>query len=120
MRIAFTGHRNKVTYNTDLLSIVLDVDDGINSVWVHGGAQGFDTQVEAFAKTYDIKTIVYRPDYNKYGRRAPLVRNKLIVEGADLLVACWDGRNSGGTHYTIRLAKELGVPIKVLPAIRNK
>ena len=39
------------------------------------------------------------------------LRNDMLVEGADTLVAWWDGRQSG-TAYTIKRAKKLGLNIK--------
>jgi len=111
MIIAFTGHRDKIT-NEDFFDCL-----PADALWVHGGAIGFDTQVENYAKKHGIKTKVIRPDYNKYGKTAPLIRNKEIVNGADLLVACYDGRKQGGTFYTIKLATSMNIPVRFTKAI---
>lgn len=47
-------------------------------------------------------------------RRAYLHRNDVLIETADRLVAFTDGRRSGGTSYTMRQAKELGIPVEVV------
>jgi hypothetical protein len=58
------------------------------------------------------KIIVYSPDYERYGKSAPLIRDKLIVDHADLVIAVWDG-DSSGTEFTISYAKRRGVPCEV-------
>ncbi len=49
--------------------------------------------------------IIIRPNYAKYGKSAPLERNKEIVEICDMVVAIWDGK-SRGTRYTIEYARK--------------
>ena len=108
MRIAFSGHRDK-----QATAAALDAVRAIDplAVWVHGGAIGFDQQVETYAKAHAIRTEVIRPDYARYGKGAPLKRNHAIVDGADMLVVCYDGRKSGGTFYTLSLARRCRLPI---------
>jgi hypothetical protein len=112
VKIAFTGHRDKHTTNEFLDCLPRD------ALWVHGGAIGFDSQVENYAEQHGIKTQIIRPDYKKYGKKAPLIRNKDIVKDADLLVACYDGRDYGGTLYTINIAKYHNIPIKYADVIK--
>ena len=104
MYISFTGHRDKFCSESDLEKLLSEYPE---SVWIHGGAIGFDTQVENYAKKHGIKTIVVRPDYQRYGRRAPLIRNDEIINRGDILVALYDGRIGGGTYYTIQKAKAI-------------
>lgn len=80
---------------------------------ITGGAKGIDACAEAFAREHDIELEIIRPDYKKYyPKAAPLMRNKTIVEKADVLVAIWDGK-SRGTKYTIDYAEKLGKPVYV-------
>ena len=67
----------------------------------------------------NLKLIEFPPEYDKYGRGAPLVRNKLIVEECDCLIAFWDD-TSRGTKYTIDYAHQLGKPIKIANYITNE
>lgn len=113
MIVGFTGHRDKVASNNDIASVSSSFP---NSSWVHGGAVGFDSQVEEFAKLNGIRTYIIVPDYTTYGDRAPLVRNEEIVNRSDALVAMWDGRTFGGTWYTIQLAVKKGIKIILIPA----
>lgn len=114
MIIAFTGHRDSGTTKMCFDSISKD------ALWVHGGAVGFDSQVEKYAKTYGIKTKVIRPNYDQFGKRAPLIRNADIIADADLLVACYDGRTYGGTLYTINLAKKANIKIEYVKCLKLK
>jgi len=79
---------------------------------ISGGAVGVDTLAEKYADERGIKKLILYPDYELYGRNAPLIRDKLIVDHADLVIAVWDG-NSKGTEFTISYAKRRGVPCEV-------
>ena len=66
-----------------------------------------------FAQKHNLKLIEFLPEYDKYGKGAPLVRNKLIVDNCDCVLAFWDG-TSRGTKYTLDYAEKLGKPIKIV------
>ncbi len=100
--IAVIGSRNFNDY--DKLKVVLNKFD-IDKM-VSGGAKGADLLAERYATEYNIPTIIHKPDWKKYGRCAGFVRNKLIIEDADIVVAFWDGR-SKGTKNSIDIAKKL-------------
>jgi predicted Rossmann fold nucleotide-binding protein DprA/Smf involved in DNA uptake len=80
---------------------------------VSGGAIGMDTIAEKWAMENGIKTIVFKPDYKKYGRCAPLKRNHTIIENSHCVLAFWDGK-SKGTKYTIDLAQKQGKKVEVI------
>lgn len=79
---------------------------------ISGGAAGVDTLAERYADERGIPKRIIRPDYRLYGKQAPLVRDRMIVELADAVVAIWDGVSTG-TGYTISYAKSRGIPIQV-------
>ena len=79
---------------------------------ISGGAKGVDSCARAYAVANGIKLTEYLPEYEKYGRGAPLVRNITIIEHADLVLAFWDG-TSHGTMHVIRNCKARGVPVKI-------
>lgn len=111
MNIGFTGHRNKTIDKSALQALA---EEFPQSIWIHGGAIGFDSQVSEFASQMGITQKIIRPNYLQHGRPAPLIRNRQIVFDADLLVACFDGRKTGGTAYTIKQAQKLKKPIRFL------
>ena len=79
---------------------------------VSGGAKGIDTCARDYALTHDIKLKEFLPEYNKYGRCAPLKRNLQIIEYADVVIAFWDGK-SKGTKYVIDNCKKQSVQVDV-------
>ena len=79
---------------------------------VSGGARGIDTCAREYTKRCGIPLTEFLPDYEKYGKAAPLFRNDLIVEYSDMVIAFWDGK-SRGTQYVIRKCRETNTPYKV-------
>lgn len=84
---------------------------------ISGGAPGVDACAREYAQAQGIPCVEILPDYRRYGKGAPLRRNREIVDAAELVVAFWDGR-SAGTRHVIGLCRELGVPVEIhlLPA----
>ena len=67
---------------------------------ISGGAKGIDTCAREYALTNSIKLTEFLPEYEKYGKGAPLKRNLQIIDYADLVLAFWDGK-SRGTKFVI-------------------
>lgn len=65
---------------------------------VSGGARGIDTCAKQYAYEKEIKLTEFLPEYDKYGKSAPLKRNLQIIEYADEVFAFWDGRSRGTKH----------------------
>ena len=78
---------------------------------VSGGAKGVDTCAAQYARANGLKLTEFLPDYETYGRGAPLVRNEQIVDYCDKLIAFWDGKSTG-TVYTVKACVRKGVPFK--------
>lgn len=72
---------------------------------VSGGARGIDTCAADYANTHKIKLTEFLPNYHRYGRKAPLVRNLQIIAYADCVLAFWDGQ-SRGTKFVIEQCKK--------------
>ena len=107
MKIAIIGTR---TIFVDNIADYLDNDcDEI----VSGGAKGIDTQAANLAKEKGIALTEFLPNYKRYGRAAPLIRNKEIVDYADKVLAFWDGK-SKGTANTIDIFKKLNKKVTVI------
>lgn len=93
----------------------IDIADYIpenTTMIISGGARGIDTLAERYAQLHHIPMQIFKPDYAKYGRRAPLIRNREIVAACDQLIAIWDG-SSTGTQYTLHCARAAGKIVKV-------
>ena len=113
MKIAVIGSRNLKVKN---LGQYLPQD--VTEI-VSGGAKGIDTCAREYAQNNNIKLTEFLPEYEKYGKSAPLKRNITIIEYADLVLAFWDGA-SHGTKYVIDHCKRRGIPIKVFVPIRER
>lgn len=79
---------------------------------VSGGAKGVDTSAKEYALAHGIKLTEFLPEYDKFGRGAPLKRNITIIEYADVVLAFWDGQ-SHGTKFVIGNCKQRGIHVKV-------
>ena len=64
------------------------------------------------ARNKGISCIELLPDYGRFGRAAPLVRDRAIVQEADLVLAVWDG-TSHGTRYVMEQCRKTGTPVRV-------
>lgn len=108
MNIAIVGGRDFSDYTLlkESLLAYISIYSGIPDNIVSGGAKGADTLAAQFAAEMDIPLLVFKPDYQKYGRGATLVRNTQIIENADVVFAFWDGQ-SKGTKDSITKAKKL-------------
>ena len=106
MKIAVVGSR-KIT----MVNIGRYISD--SEEIVSGGAVGVDSCAAEYAKEKGIKLTVFLPQYERYGRAAPIMRNKEIVDYADKIIAFWDGK-SKGTQHNIPLAKERNTPIRII------
>lgn len=80
---------------------------------ISGGANGVDTTAERWADLTNTPKLIIRPNYQKYGKAAPLKRNEKIVEAADHVLAIWDGKSTGTLH-AISYAKKLGKPVTLV------
>jgi predicted Rossmann fold nucleotide-binding protein DprA/Smf involved in DNA uptake len=80
---------------------------------ISGGAKGADQEAEKYARENNVQVELYLPEYDRYGRGAPLKRNELIVNACDQLIAFWDMK-SRGTKYTIDYARKQGKQIKII------
>lgn len=106
MRVAIVGSRGLSVTNLEKY-----LPNGVTEI-VSGGAKGIDTCAREYAVSNGIKLTEFLPEYEKYGRSAPLKRNIAIIENADLVLAFWDG-TSRGTKFVIDNCKSRGIPVQV-------
>lgn len=92
-----------------LVKELIDQLSPVGNVVISGGAEGVDTWAAEFARERGMRVVEIRPNYKKYGRKAPLMRNVEIVKAAHDVVGFWDGE-SKGTMHAIRKAHELRRP----------
>ena len=110
MRVAIVGSRGYGNL-TKVANYVATLAE--DTVVVSGGAVGVDSAAERAALDRGLEVVVYLPDWERYGKSAGIKRNAEIVEGADMLVAFWDGV-SHGTANSVDLAKRRGIQVTVI------
>ena len=106
MKIAIIGSRNVIPPN---IGEYISPHDEI----VSGGAKGVDSFVAKYARENGIKLTEFLPQYERYGRAAPIIRNRQIVDYADKIIAFWDG-TSKGTLSVIKYAEKVGKMCEVI------
>lgn len=92
MKIAVIGSRNLTVSCLERY-----LPQGVTEI-VSGGARGIDSCAKEYALKNGIKLTEFLPEYEKYGRCAPLKRNLQILDYADLVLAFWDGQSRGTKH----------------------
>lgn len=88
MKLGIIGSRtlNQKNVKEIISQVVTKSKNKINEI-VTGGANGVDSIAELFAKQNHIKRSVFLPQYETYGKRAPLIRNNVILENSDAILA---------------------------------
>ena len=107
MKIAVIASRSLVVNNLEKY-LPKDVDEIVS-----GGAIGIDRCAKEYAIRNNITLREFLPEYNKFGRSAPLKRNIEIIEYSDSVLAFWD-RHSHGTLFVIKKCKEIKNQLKFL------
>lgn len=106
MKIAVVGSRGVTVSNLEeYLSDAREI--------VSGGARGVDSCAAEYARRAGIALTEFLPEYDLYGRGAPIVRNKKIVDHADSVLVFWDGK-SRGSKWVIDYAEKIGKPCRVI------
>lgn len=108
MIYAIVGTRTFTDYNIFKQNLPDDID-----IIISGGATGTDQLAERYAKEKAIPIIIHKPQWNTYGKAAGPIRNKLIVDDADAVIAFWDYQ-SKGTKSSIDIANQLNKPIIIV------
>ncbi len=107
MKVAIIGSRTLTVSNLqDYLPP--DTDEIVS-----GGAKGIDACAREYALSHRIKLTEFLPEYEKYGKAAPLKRNRQIVEYADEVIAFWDGV-SKGTAQVISSCQKLNKRVRIV------
>lgn len=109
--VGIVGSRNCKNFDVFEMEKYIPADcSGI----VSGGADGIDSCAERFARLKNLKFTEFVPDYQKYGKRAPLERNLLIVKNCDALLAFWNCYSRGTAHIISECIKQ-NVPVRIIP-----
>lgn len=113
MRLAIVGTRNpSISYEQFKEKLGQVIFYKVDEV-ISGGAVGIDAYAKRYAEENSLPLIEHLPDYETFGRRAPLMRNTLIVNDADRMIAFPSGE-SKGTYDSIRKMENAGKHVKII------
>lgn len=80
---------------------------------VCGEARGADTLGKRWAMKRGHRVKSFPANWDKYGNRAGVIRNREMGEYADAAICFWDGK-SRGTAHMIQVAEELALPLRLV------
>jgi len=108
MNMAIIGGRDFNDYNLMVQTInnyllSKSIDFSMVDYIISGGAKGADSLGEIYAREFNIKTIIFLPNWEKYNKSAGFIRNQDIINKSDIIFAFWDGK-SKGTKHSINIA----------------
>ena len=112
MKLAIIGSRAITSFDA---RIILKYIPKETTAILSGGAKGVDAFAEEIAANRGLPFVQILPDYLRYGRKAPIIRNREIVRQADYVLAVWDFKSRGTAHAIACCIKE-GVPVRILSA----
>lgn len=120
MKIAIVGSRsfNDYALMKEVIDNYKEKSAVVFSAVVSGGARGADSLGERYAEENGLEKIIFKADWNKYGKRAGFIRNVDIIKNCDICFAFWDGE-SHGTKHDIDLCKEYGKDCVVTIFVMN-
>lgn len=104
------GSRTCTDYDV-LLRAIAECPWEIGQV-LSGCEGGVDQLGIRWARQHGIPVDRFPADVERLGRRAGRIRNVEMAEGADALLAIWDGE-SGGTADMIKKARKQGLKVHV-------
>jgi hypothetical protein len=110
MKVAVIGSR--CADESSYLPLCEAVPLGASEI-LSGGAPGADALAKRYAAEGGLLFREFLPNYERYGKNAPLVRNAEIVQHADYVIAIWDGV-SKGTGSVIMECLKTYTPVKVI------
>jgi len=80
---------------------------------ISGGASGIDRLGEAYARNHGIPYKIFKAPWERFGRKAGILRNEEMAKSADAVIVIWDGKSRGSSSM-IQIAKNRLLPLFVL------
>lgn len=91
------------------------IQSGERVVVISGGAKGADSLGERYAQERGLEVKVFRADWDKYGKRAGILRNTKMAEIANACIAFPSAYSENkGTLNMIQQAKQHNLLVRVV------
>ena len=111
MKVVIAGSRTINDYGL-LLDAIDKSEFDIEEV-IYGGASGVDAMGRRYADERALYWTLYEADWEKHGRAAGPIRNRLMAQRADAAIVLIAG-NSRGSRNMIEEMEKLGKPVFVM------
>ena len=119
-RIAIVGSRDFPIKDMIYAFLKELVNENRRFTLVSGGAKGVDSFAEEAARVQKQSRFIFEADWDAYGLAAGPVRNGLVVETSDQMVAFFaDRKSSKGTTNAVSQALDAGLPVRAYD-LKNK
>ena len=108
MKVIIAGSRTIVAFSilVDVIKEFDKIDKNITiTEVVCGGAKGVDKLGSLWGSRHNIPIRLFPADWERYGRKAGMVRNEEMADYAEAAIILWDGKSSG-TANMIDFAKQ--------------
>jgi len=118
LKILICGSRTFNNYDklkNSVNNVLKDLRSQGEKIFISGGAKGADTIAEEYALNNDKQFKCFSANWDKYGKRAGVIRNREMLEYlsyGDVVIAFWDGK-SKGTKNMVEIAKKSRKNIKI-------
>lgn len=109
--IAISGSRGFTDFwrFVGVLDSILKLDKTKSSIRLfEGGARGIDKLAVQYTVVRKVKHERFEADWDKFGKRAGILRNIEMIDASDMVIAFWDGSSKGTKHaidYAIKKKK---------------
>jgi hypothetical protein len=110
MKVIIAGGRTITDYS--LVLSALAESEFIPTEIVSGMAPGVDTLAIQYATENNLPLAEFHADWKKFGKAAGPIRNRVMAEHGEALIAIWDGE-SRGTKNMIEEATKRGLKVYV-------
>lgn len=110
MKTIIAGGRDVTQYSI-LRDAVANCGFKVTEV-VCGLARGADYLGQVYAAAQDIPIHYYPADWDRFGKAAGYIRNKVMADNAEAAIVLWDGKSKGSEHM-IRRATGKGLKVYV-------
>ena len=115
IKAAIIGSRTIHDYDLIKKSVLEIIKTEDIELIVSAGADGVDKLAEKFADEFNLKKLIFKPEWSLYGPDAGFLRNTHVIDNCDVCIAFLDmNSQSIGTKDSIEKAKVKGIPLHVI------
>lgn len=109
--VGYRGYTNYEEFSQHIDEYIKEI--GKPDFIISGGARGADTMAEKYALEHQIPTKIFKPDWDKHGKAAGIMRNTDIIQNSTHVIAFLSPK-SIGTVDSINKAKKFNKLLKII------